>query len=437
MLSIQNSTTTVSKKSAKKKPAAAVVAQVVDTTGVDITNGAGERKAPLTIVDAPAPSARFSDNPSVRRRQEKEVLDAHYQWASRPADEAVYTFEELLARTRKARSTSRELEPQAWSELRVVPGDKSLSLVGPQGGAKLGDWATRQLCSVIEAPSEYMMRLPSHVAAECLTHGLAIQNRRKGPAEMLVQSGAEGTFIRSLTSEKYERVWDADIAELADGLRRNGTWGPCEAFKSASAERVARAWSESKRLPLGWVGDRSSFIALADYEGAVKVNGSLLARFALISNSEVGAQCLKIVFGLMDFACANFILWGCQEVTEISVRHVGDVRERFEALTAPMTKRLESGERDNLTAGLLAAQNTLIADDQAKVFARVAQLTRLPKAHIEDAWTRVEGTPRYGDPRSVWGMMSGLTEASQILHPNADKRTRADEAAAKLMELVG
>lgn len=401
---------------------------VIDTTGYDVAAGRARAK----------PAAKGPRVTVKSRRTEDTVMDAHKQWASRPADEAVYTFEELLTRTHKARSTSAELEPQLWGDLRVVPstGKKGLDLVGPNGGAALSDWSTRQLCSVIEAPSEYVMRLPANIAAECLTHGIANQNRRKGNASMLVQSGKSGSLVRSLTSDIYERVWDHEIAELADSLRTNGTWGPCEAFKSASAERVARAWGEAKPLPLGWVGDRSSFIALADYEGAVNVNGTMLARFALLSNSEVGAQGFKITFGLMDFACANFILWGCQQVTEVSVRHVGSIRERFATMTAPMSKQLTSGERDNISTRLRLAQNSLIADDQDKVFAKVAQVTRLPKSHIEDAWLRAESTPRYGDPRSVWGMMSGLTEGSQVLHPNADKRLRADEAAAKLMDLV-
>jgi hypothetical protein len=432
---LTNVQTSTARSSSKKKASKSktddatlplTMVEVIDTTGIDITAGqATTRNPPLKVT-------------SSKSRKPGNVMDAHNQFMTRPADEAVFSFEDLLARTSKARTTSTALEPMPWSSLQVRSENKSLTLVGPSGGAKLGHWATKQLCSVIDTPSEYILRLPPELAADCLNHGIANQWRRKGDALMLLQSNDTGSqLVRSITSDIYERVWDAEIAELADGLRTNGTWGPCQAFKSATKAKVDRAWAPAKTLPLGWVGDRSSFIALADYEGAVKVNGSLLARFALLSNSEVGAQGFKIVFGLMDFACANFILWGCEQVTEVSVRHVGSIRERFAALTAPMTKALTSGERDHLTGGLTTAQKTLIADDQDKVFARVAQVTRLPKAHIEAAWNVAEGTPRYGNPRSVWGMLSGLTEASQKLHENADKRTKADEQAARLMSLVG
>lgn len=380
------------------------------------------------------PRAKNLGAVSVKSRSGSTVMDAHRQWAKRPADEAVYTFDELLTRAAKVRDDSREADPLAWSDLSIAAdGERALRVVTPQGSAKLTHWATQQICTVVSAPTDYLTRLPAALAAQNLNHGLRENCARTGDALLLKQRTDSGIQIRSITSNRYERVWDAEIAELAHKLHTKGTWGPCEAFKTATGQ-TPRAWSEAKKLPLGWVGDRSSFIALADYEGAVNVNGSKLARFALLSNSEVGAQGLKIVFGLMDFACANFILWGCQQVTEVSARHVGDVRERFQTLTAPMHKALTSGERDDLRSGLQAAQNHLIGDDKAEVLKRVSQVTRLPMAHIEMAWDKAEETPRYGDPRSSWGMLSGLTEASQEIHANADKRTAADLAAAKLMD---
>jgi hypothetical protein len=399
--------------------------RIIDTNGIDISRGQATTRNPRLQVT------------SVKSRKGGTVMDAHRQWATRPADEAVYTFDELLSRTRAMQSHSLEMDAQRWNALRIEPGERALSLVSDSiGQAKLSAWSIRQLCAVIDAPADYVTRLPSQIAAALLTYGLHNDCKRTGSASMLAHTGPNDQQIRSITSTRYERVWDAEIAEMADSLQRNGSWGPCEAFKVAGGGQTPRAWSQAKRLPLGWVGDRSTFIALADYESPVTINGAQLARFALLSNSEVGAQGLKIVFGLMDFACANFILWGCQQVTEVTARHVGSVRARFAQLTEPMKKRLTSEQRGYLTSGLNAAQRYELGDTKDEVLAAVVKETRLPKAHVERAYEIAEGTPRYGNPRSAWGMLSGLTEASQELHENADKRTAADVAAAKIMDLV-
>jgi hypothetical protein len=407
-----------------------------------MTNALMTRTA-LSIIDTTAEVVSTTRTPvsnprtgkvigSVKSRRGDQVMDAHREWARRPADEAVFSFEDLLARTSKVRESSRELEPQKWEDMRVEVRGDDLALVGPKDGALLNNWTANRLANIVSAPADYIERLPTELAAQCLNHGLAHQSRRKGELEILSTNGR----ARALTSERYERVWDHEIASLAHELHTKGTWGACEAFRSAEVSRVAHAWSDSKPLPLGWVGDRSSFIALADYEGAVEVNGTKLARFALLSNSEVGAASFKIVFGLMDFACANFILWGTQNVTEVKVRHTGSIRERFQELTAPMTARLTSGDRDDIVGAARLASRTLIADTQANVLTKVAAVTKLPKPVVAEAWSRAEATPRYGDPRSVWGMLSGLTETSQHVAEHADKRIAMDDAAARLMTLI-
>jgi hypothetical protein len=81
------------------------------------------------------------------------------------------------------------------------------------------------------------------------------------------------------------------------------------------------------------------------------------------------------------------------------------------------------------------AQRMLIADTQKDV---VTNLFRqygkqgLGKATIEAAGKVVELTPRYGDPRSVWGMVQGLTEVSQK-ETHADARMKIDALAGDIM----
>jgi len=62
--------------------------------------------------------------------------------------------------------------------------------------------------------------------------------------------------------------------------------------------------------------------------------------------------------------------------------------------------------------------------------------TELPRGLVVDAYERAEATPRYGDPKSAWGMLNGLTEASQHAAEHADKRAAIDAKAARLMGLL-
>lgn len=53
------------------------------------------------------------------------------------------------------------------------------------------------------------------------------------------------------------------------------------------------------------------------------------------------------------------------------------------------------------------------------------------KRPIEDEVA--EQTPRYGDPRSAWAMVQGLTEVSQRQSHGID-RVNADRAAGKILD---
>lgn len=376
----------------------------------------------------------------IKRRESGNILDAHKQWASRPADEAVFSFEELLSRTRAVKLAAREANNVAWDTLRVEAKGGDLLLGGRNGAASMTNYAFGPLCALpgadgTLAPAGFVGKLPAQLAADVLNERLRGGIGRDSAAQLLLHKNG-GYYVRAITTESYERVWDHDLVQRLQPLCERGTWGPAQAFRRAGTDVPARELNVTERpLPLGWVGDRSMFVALVDYEGSIEVEGSQYARFFLLSNSEVGAASLKITFGLMDFACCNFILWGCRDVVEVSLKHTKNVHSRLAAVGRQLPA-LSSGEQHDIREGIYAARKCLIADTQAEVIAKVRAVTDLPANLCEDAFARVERTPRYGDARSVWGMVNGLTEASQSVTENADKRTAIDLKAARLMGLL-
>jgi hypothetical protein len=214
-----------------------------------------------------------------------------------------------------------------------------------------------------------------------------------------------------------------------------GTWGRADAFRHAGQPQK-HAFGEKPSLPLGWVGDRSMFIVLVDYEHPIVTPAGTFARFLMLSNSEVGAGSLKITFGLLDYACCNFILWGCSQVYEAAFRHTKSVHEKWAALSAGFSRQLESGERDSIITGITLAQKQLLGGSEPSVLAVTRAATDLPAELVQDGFNPAARTPPYGDPRSVSGMVNGLTEASQHATVNADKRAQIDAKAARLMGLL-
>jgi hypothetical protein len=417
----------------KNNDRAATAPAILDATGSD-SHG-------RTTPEAPLPAG-------FKRRADGDLMDASRQWANRPADEAVATVDELVARTTAVRRACRDKADVAWDSLRVEPVGRELALVGRGGKpAQLTNFAAGQLCGLpcgdgeTAAPLGFLRKLSTPLAAQVLNERLSHGVARKRDANLLVKlptDSGDPLTVRSITTAAYERVWDVELATRVADLCRRSSWGPAEAFRKAGGGQVTHAWGQpGEALPLGWVGDRSSFIALVDYDGAVDVGGSKLARFVLLSNSEVGAGSLKVTFGLLDFVCCNFILWGAKDVVDWTGRHTATIRERMVEAFAPMSRRMGSGERDELRSGIVAAQAHLLGPGQDETIAVVRAATALPKAIVADAYVRAEATSRYGDPRSVWGMVNGLTEASQhVAKGYADKRAAIDAAAARLMGLL-
>jgi hypothetical protein len=358
------------------------------------------------------------------------------------------TIEDYVSRTRQIRDTSRESADAGvpWDSLRIEAQGDELALLG-RGGipATLNNWSLSQICALPArdgsgtlAPTEFLGRLSTNVAADVLTDRLTRGIGRQKPAHLLVSGPTASMMLRSITTTAYERVWDYDIALRVAELCRRSSWGPCEAFRTASGP-ARHAWGDVEPLPLGWVGDRSSFIALADYDTAIEHGKNRYSRFMLLSNSEVGGASVKLVFGLMDFACCNFILWGCTEVYEATFRHTKTVHDRFLAAQRAMALPMPREERDELQSAIKVASTFLLGEGEQEVIAVTRAVTELPQKLVQDAYTRTLQTDRYGRPGTAWSMLQGLTEASQhvdVARANVDKRADIDAKAARLMGYV-
>ena len=136
--------------------------------------------------------------------QKTNLMDAHRQWASRPADERFWDFEELIARTSVCRQTSRDIVVDPM-ELNVVSNGTDLQLEGRglNSPARFTHWSFGQLARLAGAPADYMRTLDGDLAAECLNRGLQKRSEAgKSASHVLVRNAGtrEQTIGAMLTS---------------------------------------------------------------------------------------------------------------------------------------------------------------------------------------------------------------------------------------------
>ena len=358
-----------------------------------------------------------------------ELFHANRQWATRPDDERFPTLQALLDVTRNYAKLAVERPSIPISSLRVQAEDGDVMLVG-KGNQPTGltHWAFGQLSRMVGAPADYLRDLPATLAAQNINHGLA--NLKDGAtANLLIQGRIKdkvGSFIvRALTSDRYVRVWNYEIAERLLDYGNFG-WVPATPTFNTSASDKSTALYASDH-------DLFAFITHPDRLIREPGNDKGLLRGLIAINSEVGARKLVLMKFLYREMCGNHIIWGAEDVIEVGIRHIGSVRERFSMWQAEVSKYMDASAGED-EARIVTAKSKLIAATKEEVLDALfgKRLPTLSRKTLTSGYELVQPDVD-GDPRSYWGMAQGLTRFSQTL-PYADARTELDTAAGKLLQ---
>ena len=359
-----------------------------------------------------------------------ELFHAHNQWATRPADERFDTLDAMYGATRAYASVAVE-KAVPWDNLRVEASDDNLALVGRTGvPAKLTHYAFGQLAARVGAPAGYLRALPPTLAAQNLNHGL----KERGPqdnASLLFHRNGD-LLLRAATSEKYARIWNYELIERLQDMAARFALVPACATMSWTGGAID---DSHKAL---YASDHDMFAFLMSNDRTIQdptAQGKALRRGVIVINSEVGAAALKFMGFMFRDVCANHIIWGAEQLAEVSVRHVGDGANRRMIDAIVQVRRYMDGA-ETLDAARFAETSVHIADDREKVLDRLfgirsLGLSRKVLAASYDAVVPAED----GDARSVWGMAQGITRVSQAT-AFADERTAMDRAAGKLLDFA-
>jgi hypothetical protein len=358
-----------------------------------------------------------------------ELMQAHTQWATRPAEERFISLPEMHASMVARQAISRAAVVSS-RRLRAVPTDdnRGLLIEGPNGhGYAPTHWAMGQAANLVGAPGAYLRELPAPLAADCLNYGFQVERDAKDIGVLLSKNGT--AELRAVTGPNYGRIWDGDVvASLMDrfGDGVTGTWR----VPGVRGELV----DVTRDNTTLFAGDRDMFVFLADEQNRIELPGrrdgqtGTLARGFFVTNSEVGAGALRVKTFLFDFVCANRIVWGAHELDEISIRHTASAPDRFLDQVTPALLEYSRASSANVSGVLRSAQASKI-DKVDKFLAnrfgpRVA--ARVQHAHMLD-----EGRPI----ETVWDAVTGATAYARSI-PFQAERVEFETKAGELLDLV-
>jgi hypothetical protein len=368
---------------------------------------------------------------------------ASNQWASRPADERYWGVSDALAATTAQKNNARNVR-LSYRSLTVAPQGADMVIMGEQGRSlRLTNYAFGQLCQRAKSPAGFLSELTAPMAADILNDRLD----RDGDGQLLVDIVLGEA--RAITSSSYTRLWNADIFARLAQLPPNWRVPPGRPVQGVPT-RIATDYdvlARSQHNPLAirvgdtigpsgiYASDRDMFAFMVDESTCIDNPAdpnTPLQRGFFLWNSEVGDKSFGVTSFFFDAVCGNHIVWGASGVTTQRIRHTGrhvqwTARQQLDATT---TARVDVRA---ITDQLSHLQSVVIGKDKVAVGNAAARVTGLPKTIIMEAYEVAEGSTRYGDPRTAWGINNGLTELSQR-EGYASKRAAIDNAAGLLLD---
>ena len=394
-----------------------------------------------------------------------EIFKASNQWSTRPADETFWGLGDARQAAAEYRATAVEFE-RPWSDLRVEAVDGQVALMGKAGvPAHLTHYAFGQLARHAAFPADPLRTLPATLACQVLNHKIKATIPGERTAALMAHQNGR-MLLRAVTSERYARYWNADLLDLLDRRMTPDGWRTAPARLSPARRgdpRVRPAmeadvinWGTASALaikvgatigPAGvYVSDHDMFALLVRPDRTLEIPAvpgssqpTRLHKFAIIWNSEVGDRSLGGMTGYLDMVCGNHILWGARDVTEFSIRHVGEVEAKFRNVSLTLRRYADDSVSED-RARIVAAQTKVLGatkDDVLEAMLGINAKARLglSQGAVADAYAVAERTPRYGDPHTVWAMSQGLTEVSQSTD-YAGERIKIDRAAGRLLDVT-
>lgn len=367
-----------------------------------------------------------------------ELMRAHREWASRPADERFQSLDDLLTAVRDRREESVQYntglgglkvvvldqDGQPLAERDATPENPGvLKIETPLNELTPTHWSFGGLSRMAGAPAKYLRELPAHLAARNLEHG--INQSAEHPVQVYLQQG-EDPKLRALTGQGYERIFDQDLVEWVQNCTAGTSFAPPMGYENGQ-------WG-GKLVPSGlYASDRDVFVFLVDHENPVEFNGERLFRGFYVWNSEVGGKSFGGQAFLHREVCGNNIIWGAANVVSFRQVHVGALAgtkaQRHMRQMIEQYKQMDTRAECQMI-GAAQAANVAKDDEEAVTWLRGKGFQ---KGVSEAAVTLARAEE--GGAGTVWQLVQGLTAYARSI-ANADLRSALERQAGKLLDRV-
>jgi len=353
------------------------------------------------------------------------LVQAHQQWMNRSPDETFSSLEDLFAFTSSRKDNSSQQIREIRDLHTAAMPSGSLVLNGSERPAALTHWSLGQLASHIGAPASYLRSLTPELANDCLRYGLKNSTRSCNTLYRMEgnNNGNSSRVAAAFTGPTYGRIWDADVVGQLIEATDGSSWKTPAELSDAHNSRGTGLYAS----------DRDMFAFMVNEEDAVDVGGAKLGRGFFCWNSETGSSTFGLMTFLYNYVCANHIVWGAERVNEINIYHRSHAQGHFinDAIPALESFVRDSSFKDEIKTMVKGTRETQLGDDLEYVTKRLTN-SRFSKSEIENAWDAAH--KQNEDPRTVWGMVQGLTSIAQDI-PYIDKRVNLERRAGKLLEV--
>jgi hypothetical protein len=354
------------------------------------------------------------------------------QWASRPDDQRYLSVADLYASV-KARRQASEVEDVSLENVtvRAIDGGDLALFHGHDGsGAPIGTlthWSFGQLCQRAGASAGYLRSLPAEIAQIPLAYSLEHAGHEDRDAKILVRAsrdnGRASIDAAAVTSPSYGRIWDEEVVRTVMDRVDLNVW------KIPGASYAAK---DPKRASTLYASDRDTFMFLVDETRPIEVSGERMFRGFYVWNSETGSETFGIATFLYRFVCDNRNIWGPAEFREIKIRHTSGGPHRFMMSVVPMLRRYAEASDAPYRAMIEAARTTEIGRDRKGVMEWL-KARGFTNGVAAAAYANAENEGL--NPRSVWGLVQGVTEHAHTLK-HTDARVDLERKAGTMLDRV-
>ena len=389
----------------------------------------------------------------------KNLMAASHQWATRPADERFWSVADLAAHCRREKAASHERTVKVGNLVAVGNGpllglaNRERPDVKPLA---LTNWSANLLCANLNMAggAEELGKYPAELAATMVNHRM--QSKKDDNAELLFTSANGGYNLRAITSDRYERLWDADLANGLAKISKEQGWvtPPARPYPGGEDDPRVRPATEEDVISIGAgggmavsVGDaiapagvyrgvKDMFVFLINPNVKFDDGNTGLTPGLFIRNSEVRGGSFSVTSFLLEGVCGNHIVWGAHDVKKTKFRHIG----RGMVNKANQKLALSFGaDVIDFASTLKAARAKELGKDQEEVIELVTgKKFGLTLKAAEGAWRFAEEWEHtaHAAPTTAWGFVHGLTRYSQTIGGFADKRNDLDAIGGKILALA-